>query len=377
MRLLILLIPLFSFSNAMFAWADDFEDVAGRLVANIAGTSYELPMLDSKISVNIEGDMATVEITQSFINEAHLPIEAEYLFPLNQLAAVYSMDMQIGEEVITAQIRERAIAEAEFKQASQDGKAAALLTQHRPNMFTQRIANLMPGLPIEVTLRYVQMVPKIDGQHELVIPLIVGPRYESQAIQLRQTYDEEPVTQANSWTVSDVPAYPKVAGLELPDDFTSERVSLELKLTSGVSVSDFGSATHQLSVHSDDTGLTAKFADGKVLDNRDLVIRFSLGGETLEAASLSHKDERGGFVAMMIEPPAVPDNETVTPREMVFVLDTSGSMGGAPMQASKKFMDAALKNLRPNDFFRIIPFANHTQNYAKGSTQASAYNIRK
>lgn len=377
MRLLILLIPLFSFSSAMFAWADDFEDVAGRLVANIAGTSYELPMLDSKISVNIEGDMATVEITQSFINEAHLPIEAEYLFPLNQLAAVYSMDMQIGEEVITAQIRERAIAEAEFKQASQDGTAAALLTQHRPNMFTQRIANLMPGLPIEVTLRYVQMVPKIDGQHELVIPLIVGPRYESQAIQLRQTYDEEPVTQANSWTISDVPAYPKVTGLELPDDFTSERVSLELKLTSGVSVSDFGSATHQLSVHSDDTGLTAKFADGKVLDNRDLVIRFSLGGETLEAASLSHKDERGGFVSMMIEPPAVPDNETVTPREMVFVLDTSGSMGGAPMQASKKFMDAALKNLRPSDFFRIIPFANHTQNYAKGSTQASAYNIRK
>ncbi|TDT74212.1 Ca-activated chloride channel family protein [Litoreibacter halocynthiae] len=376
MRLFFILIPIFSLSAVFSAFASDTDEVAGRVIANVAGTSYDLPMLDSKISVNIEGDMATVEVTQSFINEAHVPVEAEYLFPLNQLAAVYSMDMLIGDEVIKAKIREKAVAEAEFKKAAQDGKAAALLTQHRPNMFTQSIANLMPGLPITVTLRYVQMVPKIDGQHELVIPLIVGPRYESAAVQLPDEDSEDVPMTANSWTISDVPAYPQVVGLDLPDTFTSERVALDLTLTGGVSISDFGSDTHQLAVQSTGDGLTAKFAKGKVLDNRDLVIRFTLGGETLEAASLSHTDERGGFVSLMIEPPAVPDAATITPRELVFVLDTSGSMGGQPMAASKRFMDAALRGMRPTDYFRIIPFANHTQNFSSVSKQATARNIR-
>ncbi|WP_281858290.1 VIT and vWA domain-containing protein [Litoreibacter halocynthiae] len=376
MRLFLILIPIFSLSAVFSAFASDTDDVAGRVIANVAGTSYNLPMLDSKISVNIEGDMATVEVTQSFINEAHVPVEAEYLFPLNQLAAVYSMDMLIGDEVIKAKIREKAVAEAEFEKAAQDGKAAALLTQHRPNMFTQRIANLVPGLPITVTLRYVQMVPKIDGQHELVIPLIVGPRYESAAVQLPDEDSEEVPMTANSWTISDVPAYPQVVGLDLPDTFTSERVALDLTLTGGVSISDFGSDTHQLAVQSTEDGLSAKFAKGKVLDNRDLVIRFTLGGEALEAASLSHTDERGGFVSLMIEPPAVPDAATITPRELVFVLDTSGSMRGQPMEASKRFMDAALRGMRPTDYFRIIPFANHTQNFSSVSKQAIARNIR-
>jgi Ca-activated chloride channel family protein len=360
----------------MSAWGADYDDVAGRVVANVAGTSYELPMLDSKISVNIDGDMATVEVTQSFINEAHVPVEAEYLFPLNQLAAVYSMEMRIGDEVIQAKIKKKEDAEAEFKQASQDGKAAALLTQHRPNMFTQRIANLMPGLPIDVTLRYVQMVPKIDGQHELVIPLIVGPRFVGEDLHAAGMDDDFQKVD-KSWNISDVPAYPQVVGVDLPDTFNSERVSLDVTLKSGVSVSDFVSKTHKLDVQTTDGGLTAKFAKGKVLDNRDLVVRFSLGGDTLEAATLSHKDERGGFVSLMIEPPAIPQDATITPRELVFVLDTSGSMSGEPMQASKNFMDSALSSLRPDDYFRIIPFANHTQKFANGSTRATKRNIRK
>ncbi|MEM9585502.1 MAG: VIT and VWA domain-containing protein [Pseudomonadota bacterium] len=376
MRHILVLTPFFLLSSALAPLAGDPDDIAGRVVAEVAGESYELPLLESNISVNIEGDMATVEITQSFLNEAHVPVEAEYLFPLNQHAAVYGMEMHVGEEVIEAVIRKKAVAEAEFAQAKKDGKAAALLTQLRPNMFTQRIANLMPGLPIEVTLRYVQMVPKIDGKHELVVPLIVGPRYEGEAVQVAGD-DPSEAMQANTWTVSDVPAYPQVAGLELPENFTGERVSLELNMVGGVAVSEFGSDTHPLTIQSSEGGLTAQFSDGKVLDNRDLIIRFSLGGTALDAASVSHTDARGGFVSLMIEPPAMPTDATVTPRELVFVLDTSGSMGGLPMEASKRFMDAALSGLRPDDYFRIIPFANKAQKFRGGSTQATTHNIRK
>ncbi|GFE64670.1 VIT and vWA domain-containing protein [Litoreibacter roseus] len=374
MRLFFLTLYAFGFATVSMAIGAERDDIAGRVIAHVDGKTVDLPLLDSGVAVNIEGDMATVEITQTFSNPSRVPLEARYLFPLNQHAAVYGMQMEVGDEIVQAKIRKKAVAEAEFVQASQQGKAAALLTQHRPNMFTQRIANLMPGLPVKVVLRYVQMVPKIDGRHELVIPLIVGPRYESPDVQIAE--DPSP-QQDNMWTVSKVPVYPHVAGLDVPETYTSERVSLALQLISGVSVSEFGSATHDLLVDSSDGSISATFVDGKVMDNRDLVIHYTMGGTDLQAASLSHTDDRGGFLSVMVEPPSMPDDAVAIPRELVFVLDTSGSMGGAPLEASKRFMDAALEGLRPGDYFRVIPFSNSTQRFANGSTPATASNIRK
>ena len=376
--LLPILLALASFALATSGRAAEFDDLGGHVIATHDGETRLLPMLQSDIDVNIEGDMATVEITQTFVNDALVPMEAEYLFPLNQIAAVYGMEMELGDEVVTAIIQEKAAAEATFKAAAEDGKAAALLTQHRPNMFTQKIANLMPGLPIKVRLRYVQMVPKIDGQHELVIPLVVGPRYigASEEENVVLASDDTAPLQANTWTISEVPAHPPVYGLDLPETFSAERVSFDLKLVGGLTVSDFGSATHPLTVERDDLALTARFADGRVLDNKDIVVRYALGGEALEATSLSHIDDRGGFLTLMVEPPVLPDEASVTSRELVFVLDTSGSMRGAPMRASKLFMDTALRGLRPGDYFRIIPFANTARSYSDKAMPASAGNVR-
>ena len=354
----------------------ELEKVAGRVVANVDGQIVDLPLLDSALRINIEGDMATVELRQTFLNPSQEPLEAEYLFPLNQNAAVYGMSMKVGEETVEAVIREKSIARAEFEQAASEGKAAAMLTQHRPNVFSQRIANLMSGLPVEVTLRYVQMVPKIDGQFELVVPLIVGPRYEGSGL---PEMDAQSVTdtpqQDRLWAVSALPDYPLVAGLDLPETVLSDRVSMELTMVSGVELSEFGSHTHPLDISQTEEGLSARFSQGKVMDNRDLVLRYLLGGSKTQAATLTHKDERGGFVSLMIEPPAVPDEQVATPRELVFVLDTSGSMSGQPMAASKRFMDAALKGLRAGDYFRIIPFANEAQHFAEGATPANAANV--
>ncbi|UWQ04984.1 VIT and VWA domain-containing protein [Aliiroseovarius crassostreae] len=366
-----LAIPLSAFSQT------NHEDVAGRVVAQVGGEMIELPMLDSSYAVNIEGDMATVELRQTFSNPSQIPLEAEYLFPLNQNAAVFGMTMHVGDEIVRAVIREKQVAEAEYKQAASEGKAAALLTQHRPNMFTQKIANLMPGLPVEVTLKYVQMVPKIDGQYELVIPMIVGPRYESPAAdQPAVAQDDDAALQNATWTISPLPAYPQVAGLDLPDSFLSDRVSLDVTMVAGVEVSQFASPTHPLDITDTDDGLGARFTQGKVMDNKDLILRYMLGGEALQAASLTHHDERGGFLSVMIEPPAIPNEATATPRELVFVLDTSGSMSGQPMAASKRFMDAALKGLRPDDYFRIIPFSDTARHFAQGATPATSGNIK-
>lgn len=354
------------------------DDIAGRVVAGSGDDTFDLPLLDSDLRVTIQGDMATVELRQTFQNPSQVPVEAEYLFSLNQNAAVYGMDMQVGDEVVQAVIRENAKAEAEFEQAAQEGKAAALLTQHRPNMFTQRIANLMPGLTVEVTLRYVQMVPKIDGQYELVVPLVVGPRYQSADRPEVEIVSDHTLPLENAtWSVSALPDYPQVAGLSLPDTVTPERVSLDLSMVGGVDVSDFHSPTHPLDIAHGEDGLSGHFSAGKVMENRDLVLRYVLGGDAVQATTLSYHDERGGFLSMLIEPPAVPDETIATPRELIFVLDTSGSMGGEPMKASKRFMDAALQGLRPEDYFRIIPFSNTARHFSASATPATSGNIRK
>jgi len=100
-----------------------------------------------------------VHVTQSFANPSETPLEAEYLFPLNQHAAVFAMEMRVGGEIIDAQIQEKKKAEATYQAAKEEGKAAAILTQHRPNMFTQRIANLMPGLPVTVPRPLLDSLP--------------------------------------------------------------------------------------------------------------------------------------------------------------------------------------------------------------------------
>ncbi len=378
MRILSVFLMIFLWPTIALAVPGKDDDVAGRVLAHAGDETIDLPLLESALRVTIQGDMATVELRQTFQNTLTVPVEAEYLFPLNQKAAVYGMEMHVGDEVVQAQIREKAQAEAEFTQAAKDGKAAALLTQHRPNMFTQRIANLMPGLPVEVTLRYVQMVPKIDGQHELVIPLIVGPRYQSPDMPEAELTDDDeaPLTNA-TWSVSTLPAYPQVAGLDVPDTVTSKRVSLDLSLIGGVEVTEFHSPTHPLDISPGDAGLIATFTAGKVMDNRDLVLRYLLGGDGLQAATLSHHDNRGGFLSVLIEPPTLPDEAAATPRELVFVLDTSGSMSGQPMAASKRFMDQALEGLRPGDYFRIIPFATTARHFSTAATPATPTNIQK
>ncbi|MEM8793455.1 MAG: VIT and VWA domain-containing protein [Pseudomonadota bacterium] len=379
MRLFFFLSGLILFPLAAFA-SPAPDEVAGRVIAELNGRRIELPLLDSRLSVNIEGDVATVEVIQTFSNPSPEPLEAEYLFPLNQRAAVYGMEFRVGSEVIEAVIREKHKAEAEFETAKQEGKAAALLTQHRPNMFTQRIANLMPGRPVEVRLRYVQAVPKIDGRYELVIPLIVGPRYQgvdaTRDVDRVASRDEQQVLPDSGWSLSRLPEYPGVAGLDLPETVASDRVSLDLNLISAATLGAFGSDTHPLRIDRDGNRLTARFAAGKVLDNRDLVLHYTLGGSALEAAALSHHDERGGFLSLIIEPPELPRSEEIMARELVFVLDTSGSMNGEPMAASKRFMRSALKGLRPSDYFRIIPFANTTRQMSDQALRATVQNIR-
>lgn len=386
----------------------DDKGLAGRITAEVEGRTILFPSLKSDVVADIQGDLATVTVTQTFANPTSTPLNAKYLFPLHKDAAVFAMTMEVGEEVVRAKISKREEARQTFEQGKREGKAAALLEQHRPNMFTQEIANLMPGDSIKVTLKYTQTVPRIDGSYELVVPLVVGPRYIPAGRTNRQVAgllppswpgelaaaDEatlrsdapstvpspgmstSPTLAPGVWQLGPVPSYPEVAGLTIPATIDPDRVSIRINLTTGIPITGVTSTTHTLAAVGDAQAKTITLADGRTVDNRDFILRYSLSGNTPQAGLLAHRDARGGTFSLLIEPPQTAADADITPREMVFVLDTSGSMSGMPIEASKTFMRHALQALRPADHFRIIRFSNNTSEFASGPVPATRSNIR-
>ncbi len=370
------------------------ERPSGQVIAHANGKQFSLPLLKMDYDVDVNGHVATVSVTQTFINSGVTPLNATYLFPLNQKAAVYGMEMKVGDEIISAIIKRKEDAKKTFENAKQEGKVASLLTQHRPNMFTQDIANLMPGEPVTVTLRYLQLIPKIDHGYELVIPMVVGPWFEGDlepelatalGMEVEATIDHSAPTdetsvneqeQVSGWNIDKLPAYPKVIGFDAPSTIDQNRVSLKMTLDAATPISGVFSSTHALKIDGDEDRFDITFENGNDIDNRDLILRYELSKpEDISAGVLSHKDERGGFLSLAIEPPKLHAEEAVTPRELVFVLDTSGSMSGAPMQASKTLMSTALRTMRPNDFFRILRFSNNTSHFASKPLLATSNNL--
>jgi|WetSurSiteA1Bulk_404760.scaffolds.fasta_scaffold00232_14 Ca-activated chloride channel homolog len=360
-------------------WAG--QDMGGTIVATLAdGKKVNFPLLKADIAAKIKGDLVTVTVKQTFTNPSDKPLHATYLFPLNQNAAVHEMVMEVGDERVQAQIKRIEEAKATFEQAKQEGKAASLLVEHRPNMFTQDIANLMPNLPVQVTLTYIQTLPKVDGQYELVLPLIVGPRYQPAGAGVPPTPAAEvnSTTKLGQWEVEKLPVYPEVAGLNSPDIIDKDRVSISVDLDAGLPITELSSKTH--AIKEDKLSATQRvihLAEGKTIDNKDFVLRYSLSGSATQAGLLAHQDERGGFFSLQIEPPALPAVKDIAAREMVFVLDTSGSMDGEPIAASKQFMLHALHNLHPNDTFRIIHFSNNAEEFTAEPVAATADNIKR
>lgn len=376
----------------------DDSRMGGRITAKVDGKLISFPALKTDIRADVQGDLATVTVTQTFANPSAIPLNATYLFPLNKSAAVFAMKMQVSDEIVTAVIRKKEEARKTFEVAKRQGKAAALLEQHRPNMFTQEIANLMPGLPVTVTLSYTQTVPRVDGAYELVVPLVVGPRYRPNHHRASGRVAElgtppqrgpgepsQPETPApasgqtsprfGTWQLGPVPAYPEVSGLTIPESIETGRVSLTLKLRSGLPVQAIESPSHGIDVEARDAGRMVKLADSATLANRDFVLRYRLAGNKPSAGLLAHRDKRGGYFSLMLEPPAMPAADQMNAREIVFILDTSGSMSGKPIEASKTFMRHALRGLRPRDSFRIIQFSTNASEFMNDPVPATPENV--
>jgi Ca-activated chloride channel family protein len=380
-------------SDASDPRASDACDGGGRMEARVGGRSVAFPTLKLDFDVDVRGDLAEVTVVQTFANPAEEPVHATYLFPLSENAAVHAMEMRVEDEVVRAVIQRVEEARATFEAARDEGRSAALLTQHRPNMFTQDVANLAPGLPVTVTLSYVEPLRRADGAYRLVLPLVVGPRYQPTGAGVPSALDvhsDSPsVTAATEvaggavhadsarvfgeWELEELPAQPPYADVDVPPLADEGRVSLRVRLACGMPIRAVECRTHDVTVArpAPDAAIV-ELASGAVLDDRDFVLTYTLAGERPQAGFVSHADGRGGFFSLLVEPPS-PEAEApvdVTPREMVFVLDCSGSMAGMPLGACKAFMREAFATLRPTDTFRVIRFSDAATEYSRAPVPA-------
>jgi Ca-activated chloride channel family protein len=139
----------------------------------------QLPLKSTQVNVKVSGVIADVTVVQTYKNEGQRAIEAKYVFPGSTRAAVHGMNVRLADRLITAKIREKQQAQIEYDTAKKEGKTAALLEQHLPNVFQMNVANILPGDDVKVELRYTELLVPTDGNYQFVFPTVVGPRYNS------------------------------------------------------------------------------------------------------------------------------------------------------------------------------------------------------
>lgn len=297
------------------------------------------PLKATEVTARISGFVARVNVRQEFVNTFDQPIEAIYTFPLSQTGAVDDMTMTIGARKIRGRIMKREEARAVYESARSAGKTAALLDQERPNIFTQAVANIMPGESVTVDISYVETLKYEDGAYEFVFPMTVGPRYV-------------PGTVRDANKIS-----PPVAESRPGHD-----ISIEVELNAGVPVESIRSSSHRIEqVNFSPASAKVTLTEGKTIPNKDFILRYDVTGGRIEDAVLTHRAGAGGFFTLIIQPPDRIAPEDRTPKEIVFVLDTSGSMYGFPLEKAKEAMKLSLEGLYPDDTFNLITFAGDTR----------------
>ncbi len=312
-----------------------------------------LPLKHTEVKAEISGFVAEVLVTQVFGNPADKPIEAVYVFPLPENAAVTDMTLVVAGRTIKGQIKRREEARKAYEEAKAQGKTAALLDQERPNIFTQSVANIPPGGEIRVTLKYTQTLAYDHNVYKFTFPMTVGPRY----------IPGEPAGKKGGGWARDTADVPDASLITPPVTRPGQRsgrdISVEVRLNAGITVKNIRSASHEITQTAlRETGAVIGLDPDDRIPNKDFLLTYEPAGKAVDAAVLAHKSGKYGYLTLMLQPKADFPLSEVTPKELVFALDVSGSMEGFPVETAKETALRCLAGMNPGDTFQIFSFAS-------------------
>ncbi len=333
------------------------------------GAALPLPLAHTDVQADVTGYIASVRVRQQYQNPYKEKIEALYVFPLPQDAAVSDFVMTVGTRRIRGIIRERAEAERLYVEARGEGYVASLLTQERPNIFTQAVANIEPGRRIDIDLTYFHALAYHDGEYELVFPMVVGPRFNPPGA---DGIGAAPRGQhGSSGQATEVQYLP-------PGERSGHDIGLRVDLDAGMAITAITSPTHVIETTAPSPSrrrVVLHRADR--VPNKDFVLRYRLAGDAVKSAFLTHTDTRGGYFTLMLQPPASLAAQARAPMELIFVLDCSGSMSGEPLAIAKRAAARALRRLGPDDTFQIIQFSEAAAQLGPAPLPATEANLQR
>ncbi|MDQ7780366.1 MAG: VIT domain-containing protein, partial [Planctomycetota bacterium] len=329
-----------------------------------------LPLEHTDVKARVSAFVATVDVLQKYHNPYGEKIEAVYVFPLPELASVTDFLMIIGDRQIRGIIREREEAQQIYEEAKRQGYVASLLTQERPNIFTQKVANIEPGKKIDINVRYFYALPYRDGEYEFVLPMVVGPRFNppGSSTGVGAVAAGERGASGQRTEVQYLP----------PDKRSAHDISVQVDVDAGVSVEKVYSHSHAIqTTRHDASRFSVSLSPNDTIPNKDLVLRYKVAGAQTKIGAMVQRSEKGNFFALVLQPPEDMKNLPRMPREMVFVLDCSGSMKGRPLDKAKDAMRRCLRKLDENDTFQIVRFSDSASQLGREPVQATPENVRK
>ncbi len=347
---------------------------SGCLVAIVPGQTQPVPvpLEHTEVGADIRGYIGAVGVQQRFHNPFDTKIEAVYVFPLPQNSAINEFLMTVGDRTIRGIIREREEAEEIYANARARGHVASLMTQERPNIFTQKVANIEPGKTIDIDITYFQTLRYDNDAWEFTFPMVVGPRFN-------------PAGSTDGIGAAPRGSNPGATGqftqitYLAPNERSGHDIALTVNIDAGMPVGRISSRSHVIEVdRQDSTRATVRLASTDTIPNKDFVLRYEVASSDIRSGVITHDNGDGtGFFSLMLVPPADASTLQRAPIELVFVLDVSGSMNGQPIEQSKAAMRRALRSMQPGDSFQIVRFSNSVSKFSAQPVEATPHNIQR
>jgi Ca-activated chloride channel homolog len=356
------------------------------------GEQLVFPLKHTEVRAQIAGNLSRVEVSQKFENPFTKPRSAVYIFPLPAEAAVDEMEIKIGSRTIKGSIKKREEAQQIYEKAKQEGRTAGLLEQERDNIFTQSLANIKPGEEIEVVIRYTDSLKFLAGDYEFVFPMVVGPRYiPGTPLDEMAASGSAPAPMTLNADTDIVPDADRLNAPILPPGMRSGHdIGVTVEIAAGVPIRNVNSPSHQLRIEYFDSPQSSAASEQKnglmvrvqlgnadTIPNKDLIVRYQIAGRETQSTVLTQADDRGGHFAVYLIPAIEYKTDELVPKDVVFLVDTSGSQSGAPLQQCQVLLRQFINGLNPADTFSILDFSESVRRLSQQPLPNTAENRQR
>lgn len=365
-------------SNAQAAGVTPGEARTGELlIATATAGEYTVaPTVETEVAITVNGMVARTRVTQSFHNPGSDFVEGVYVFPLPEKAAVDRLEMRIGSRMIVGEIQEKGAARKTYEQAKSEGRKAALVEQQRPNLFVNSVAHIGPNEMVRITIEYQQSLAYESGRYRLRFPLAITPRYVPMKAPVEALPEEPKAVEA-----SDAPLVQPAFESAAPGTLVNP-VDIAVSIDAGVALADVASSYHDARIdHPDADHVLVSLVKDQEEADHDFELTWSLAPSAAPQAAIFTEQVAGrDYGLLMVVPPAPDAAEKAAfqsvPREMVLIIDTSGSMQGASIAQAKAAVGEALDRLTERDRFNIVEFNSVTRPMWPAALPATVANVQ-